>query len=74
VIKINSRKLLDAMVQLVGAPPSKFKSICSSIDKLDKEEWKNVRRELVEEKGLTEQAADRLGEFCTYKGPALETF
>jgi len=36
VIKVNHRKLLDAMVELSGAPEQKFKSICSSIDKLDK--------------------------------------
>ena len=35
-IKVNNRKLLDAMVELSGAPKQKFKQICSSIDKLDK--------------------------------------
>ena len=35
-IKVNSRKLLDAMVELSGAPKEKFKQICSAIDKLDK--------------------------------------
>lgn len=38
-IKVNNRKLLDAMTQLSGAPANKFKTICSSIDKLDKEPW-----------------------------------
>lgn len=36
VIKVNNRKLLDAMVELSGAPKQKFKQICSAIDKLDK--------------------------------------
>lgn len=36
VIKVNNRKLLDAMVELSGAPKQKFKQICSSLDKLDK--------------------------------------
>lgn len=35
-IKINSRKILDAMIEIAGGPASKFKTICSSIDKLDK--------------------------------------
>jgi len=35
-IKVNSRKILDAMIEIAGAPKSKFKTICSSIDKLDK--------------------------------------
>lgn len=42
-IKVNNRKLLDAMIQLSGAPSSKFKTICSSIDKLDKESWEEVK-------------------------------
>jgi histidyl-tRNA synthetase len=36
IIKVNNRKLLDAMVELSGAPKNKFKAICSAIDKLDK--------------------------------------
>ena len=36
VIKVNNRKLLDAIVELSGAPKQKFKQICSAIDKLDK--------------------------------------
>ena len=36
VIKVNNRKLLDAMVELSGAPRQKFKSVCSAVDKLDK--------------------------------------
>jgi len=35
-IKINNRKLLDAMCQLSGADSKKFGAICSAIDKLDK--------------------------------------
>jgi len=36
IIKINSRKILDSMIEVSGAPKDKFKTICSSIDKLDK--------------------------------------
>lgn len=42
-IKVNNRKILDAMIQLSGACPKKFKAICSSIDKLDKKPWSEVR-------------------------------
>jgi len=35
-IKLNNRKLLEAMIEISGAPASKFKTICSSLDKLDK--------------------------------------
>jgi len=36
VIKINNRKLLDAIVELSNSPRDKYKQVCSSIDKLDK--------------------------------------
>jgi histidyl-tRNA synthetase len=36
LIKVNHRKILDAMIQLSGASSKKFKAICSTIDKLDK--------------------------------------
>lgn len=71
-IKVNSRKILDAMIEIAGAPKSKFKTICSSIDKLDKETWEDVKRELIEDKGLSLEIVDKLGEFVTYKGNPLE--
>ena len=46
-IKVNHRKFLDAMVELAGCEKRKFKTICSSIDKLDKEPWEKVRKELI---------------------------
>ena len=42
VIKINNRKILDAMIETMKAPKQKFNIICSSIDKLDKESWETV--------------------------------
>lgn len=73
MIKVNHRKLLDAMVEEAGAPKDKFKAICSSIDKLDKEPWSFVEKELIEEKGLTQAMADRLSEFVKFKGEPLNT-
>lgn len=51
-VKLNHRRLLDAMMRLCGVPPSKFRAICSAIDKLDKEPWPVVREEMVSQKGL----------------------
>ena len=72
VIKVNHRKLLDAMVDMAGCEKRKFKAICSSIDKLDKEPWKVVREELITMKGLTPEMADNLGKFVEYKGKPKE--
>lgn len=47
VVKVNNRKFLDAMIELSGCEKRKFKSICSSIDKLDKEPWEKVKQELI---------------------------
>ena len=36
LIKVNSRKLLDGIFAISQVPEDKFRSICSSVDKLDK--------------------------------------
>jgi len=37
--------------------------VCSAIDKLDKEPWEEVRREMVDGKGLDPKAADAIGRY-----------
>ena len=37
--------------------------VCSAIDKLDKEPWEEVRREMVDQKGLDPKAADAVGRY-----------
>ncbi|GAU47900.1 hypothetical protein TSUD_25150 [Trifolium subterraneum] len=70
-VKLNHRKLLDGMMQICGVPPEKFRTICSSIDKLDKQPFEQIRKEMVEEKGLTAETADRIGTFVKEKGHPL---
>ena len=67
-VKINNRKFLDAMVELAGCEKRKFKTICSSIDKLDKEPWEKVKKELINQKGLTEEMTDKLHRFVQFQG------
>ncbi len=71
-VKINHRKILDAMLDIAGVPASKFRPICSAIDKLDKETWETVKKEMVEEKGLEEHVADKIGEFVVLRGNPRE--
>ncbi|EPS73445.1 hypothetical protein M569_01311, partial [Genlisea aurea] len=71
-VKLNHRKLLDGMMAICGVPPEKYRTICSSIDKLDKQSLEQVKKEMVEEKGLTEETADRIGTFVKNRGPPLE--
>ena len=43
IVKLNDRRLLDAaIIQKAGCSMEKFNTICSSIDKLDKEPWESV--------------------------------
>jgi len=58
-IKLNHRRLLDAMMRTCGVPAAKFRPICSAIDKLDKEPWAAVRAEMVDQKGLAPEARPR---------------
>ena len=52
-------------------PPEKFRTICSSIDKLDKESWEDVKAEMVNDKGLPEQIADNLWEIVQLHGMSV---
>ena len=72
VVKLNHRKLLDGMLEICGVPAEKFRTICSSIDKLDKQTFEQVKREMVEEKGLSSEVADRIGSFVKEKGAPME--
>lgn len=49
-------------------PAAKFKAACSAIDKLDKEPWETVRRELVDQKGIAEEVVDRIKELVSMRG------
>ncbi|GLT36293.1 hypothetical protein SLA2020_106990 [Shorea laevis] len=71
-IKLNHRKLLDGVLEICGVPPEKFRSICSSIDKLDKQSFEQVKKEMVEQKGLSVETADKIGTFVKIRGPPLE--
>ncbi|XP_053658893.1 histidine--tRNA ligase, cytoplasmic-like [Anopheles marshallii] len=67
-IKINHRKLLDGIFEVCGVPTDKLRNVCSSIDKLDKTPWDEVRRELIEHKGVQEEAIDRIASYVTLRG------
>ncbi|KAI6031131.1 hypothetical protein PISMIDRAFT_671754 [Pisolithus microcarpus 441] len=71
-IKINHRKILDGVFEVCGVPPDKIRSISSAVDKLDKLPWSDVKKEMTDEKGLSADVADKIGEYVKHKGgPAL---
>lgn len=67
-IKLCHRMLLEGIVVLSGASLDKFKTICSSIDKLDKEPWEAVASELINEKGINPEAVEKIKTFVQYRG------
>ena len=67
-IKINHRKLLDGMFEVCGVPAEKIRTVSSSIDKLDKVKWADVKRELVQDKGIEEAVVDKIGSYVQFNG------
>jgi histidyl-tRNA synthetase len=71
-IKINHRKILDGVFEMCGVPADKFRTICSSVDKLDKTLWEDVRTEMIDEKGLSPEVADAIGKQVRTSGTPTE--
>ncbi|KAL2022704.1 hypothetical protein VTK56DRAFT_4785 [Thermocarpiscus australiensis] len=67
-IKLNSRKILDGLFQVCGVPENLIRPISSAVDKLDKMPWADVRKEMVDEKGLAPEVADKIGQYVVLKG------
>ena len=65
-IKLNHRLLLDAIVNISGIKDELYRTVCSSVDKLDKEEWDTVKKELIE-KGITDEQSEKLWTFVQLK-------
>uniref|UniRef100_A0A7I4YJ25 histidine--tRNA ligase n=1 Tax=Haemonchus contortus TaxID=6289 RepID=A0A7I4YJ25_HAECO len=63
IIKLNHRFVLEGMFAACGAGADQFKTVCSSVDKLDKLPWVEVEEELIKEKGLTKDNTEKLGQF-----------
>lgn len=66
VIKINNRKVLAGIAEVLEAE-NKLVDITVAIDKIDKVGLENVNAELIE-KGLTQEAVDRLEPILTLNG------
>ncbi|KAI3779453.1 hypothetical protein L2E82_09172 [Cichorium intybus] len=71
-IKLNHRKLLDGMLEICGVPSHKMRTICSSIDKLDKQSFDQIKKEMIEEKGLDAETVDKIGKYVCLKDHPLK--
>lgn len=66
--QVNDRQVLDGILSICGVPESKFYATCSSIDKLNKMSWEDVRHEMVANRGLAPEVADRIGDYVQCHG------
>jgi len=71
-IKLNNRKILDGMFQVCGVPAESFRAISSAVDKLDKTPWAEVCKEMVEEKGLDPEVAEKIRVYVQKSGNTMQ--
>ncbi|QID88457.1 Cytoplasmic and mitochondrial histidine tRNA synthetase [Saccharomyces pastorianus] len=71
-IKLNHRKILDGIFQISGVKDEDVRKISSAVDKLDKSPWEAVKKEMTEEKGQSEETADKIGEYVKLNGSLEE--
>ncbi|GMM37664.1 histidine--tRNA ligase [Saccharomycopsis crataegensis] len=71
-IKINHRKVLDGIFKVCGVKDEDVRKISSAVDKLDKSPWEAVKKEMVEEKGQTEEVAEKIGSYVKLNGSISE--
>ncbi len=72
-IKINNRKILNALGQYAGVPADVAGGIYREIDKLEKVGPASVRRELADA-GIPDEAVDRLFDLVQIRGAPAEVF
>ncbi|KIK32130.1 hypothetical protein CY34DRAFT_19269 [Suillus luteus UH-Slu-Lm8-n1] len=71
-VKLNHSKILDGIFEVCGVPQDKIRSISSAVDKFEKLPWLEVKKEMTEQKGLSSDVADKIGEYVEHKdGPSL---
>ncbi|VDN03772.1 unnamed protein product [Thelazia callipaeda] len=74
-VKINHKLLLDGIFSICGIPKEHFKTVCSSIDKLDKVLWENIRDELCIDKHIERDAVNKLEAFvCSRQNTGKTNF
>ncbi|GJX63967.1 histidine--tRNA ligase, cytoplasmic [Tanacetum coccineum] len=71
-IKLNHRKLLDGILEICGVPSEKIRTVGSSIDKLDKQTFEQIQKELIDVKGLDTQTVEDIGSYVKLRGHPLE--
>jgi len=67
LIRINNRKLLNALVTYVGFSEKQLPAVLRIIDKLDKQGWGSVQKELKEDVSFSEAQIEKVKKFLEIK-------
>jgi histidyl-tRNA synthetase len=67
-IKMNHRRILDGLFAVAGVSEEKMRTVSSAVDKLDKMSWEDVKKEMVQDKGIPDEVADRVGGYVKHRG------
>jgi histidyl-tRNA synthetase len=71
-VKLNHRRILTGVFTVAGLPADKIRTVSAEVDKLDKMDWSDVKKAMIEEKGVEEDVADRIGAFVQHHGSITE--
>ncbi|TKR61869.1 hypothetical protein L596_028922 [Steinernema carpocapsae] len=71
--RVNHRSLLGGVLIHCGVPQEATMSVCSSIDKLDKESWNFVAEELQTKKNIPSHVISQLEKFVRFQGDSKDT-
>ncbi|KMV65958.1 histidyl-tRNA synthetase [Encephalitozoon cuniculi EcunIII-L] len=66
-IKVNDRRILTSILEVVGVSCESYGTVCSTIDKIEKMSWEDIGRELVL-KGLSEEQVRTTKKYMTMGG------
>eukprot|EP00494_Astrolonche_serrata_P006512 UN06536 len=71
LVRVNNRKIFDCILSMVEVSDSKFRTIGSAVDKMDKLPWEDVKAEMIQ-KGLNEKQAESIKKYISMKGSVEE--
>jgi histidyl-tRNA synthetase len=72
LIRVNNRKILNALPEYAGFSRSKIEAVLRILDKLDKIGWKGVESELAKDAGLDKNALGLLKKFTELEGGSAD--
>jgi histidyl-tRNA synthetase len=79
IVRLNHRKIIYNLLKLSNIPLEKYETVASSLDKLDKCTWDEIKNELLTKKAISQESVDILVKYIEmintidYKKASMET-